>query len=358
MGGEDLYGSLSLGGTFKGWDRIREDLIHFGNSADAFKITAAMGDVKDLPVPIVLSYEQGWYTSDTNPALDHTYFRGGVGLRTLSLLAASSVYSVGLQIDAMPFVVEGDLVAPNSLGIPESQVSLRSALGVTIRQGCFGGEYLRGCFSTTIDGSADYAMSDPLEVRFGMNLAIEHGRIADIKNPPEGWVRALLLGGAAAFGDVVYLRSALLGGQFGSVPELAEQRINIDLLLSPLIAGAQGILLNHTGDELLYYMIPTNAIFIMGFIERGLGDSEISSDPLMNGALQQTGVKNMVLGGNFALSKLMAEKMEVSAWGSRLVVGLALSSVFMGMEVAGAGDSNTNFGVINGALGSIIGGTF
>lgn len=358
MGGEDLYGSLSLGATFKGWDRIREDLIHFGNSADGFKITAAMGHVKDLPVPIVLSYEQGWYTSDTNPAIDHTYFRGGVGVRTLSLFAPTDVFSMGLQADAMPFVVEGDLVAPNSLGVPESEVSLRSEVGVTFRHGCFGGEYWRGCVNSTVVGSADYAMSDPLEVRIGLNLAIEHGRIADIKNPPEHWSRSLLLGGAAAFGDVVYLRSALLGGQLGNNPALADQRMKIDFLLSPFIASLQGILLNKTGDKSLYYFLPCAAIIFMGATESILAGVEISEDSLMNGALEQTGIKNVVMGGNFALSKLLAEKMEVSAWGSRVVVGLALSSVFLGMELAGAGDSNTNFGVVNGALGSIIGGTF
>lgn len=353
-----MYGSLSLGGTFQGWDVLRTHLLHFGTSADAFKITAAMGDVKDLPVPIVLSYEQGWYTDDSNPSFDHRYFRGGVGVRTLSLFAPNDVFSMGVQVDAMPFVVEGDLVAPNSLGVPESQVSLRSELGVTFRHGCFGGEYLRGCVNSTFAGAADYSLNDPLEFRYQLNLAVEHGRMSDLKNPPEHWSRSILLGGAAAFGDVVYLRSALLGGQLGSVPGLADQRMNIDLLLSPLIASAQGILLNHTGDKSLYYFLPCALIVFMGTTESILAGVEISEDPLINGALEQTGIKNIVLGANMAASKLLSEKLDVSAWGSRLVVGLALSSVFMGMEVAGAGDSNTNFGVINGALGSIIGGTF
>lgn len=358
MGGEDLYGSLSLGGIFQGWDVLREHLLHFGNSADGFKITAAMGDVKDLPVPIVLSYEQGWYTTDTNPAIDHTYFRGGVGFRTLSLFAPTSLYSMGLQVDATPLVVEGDLVAPNSLGIPESKVSVRSELGATFRHGCFGGEYLRGCVNSTLAGSADYSLNDPLEFRYQLNVAIEHGRMADLKNPPEHWSRALFLGGAAAFGDVVYLRSAFLGGQLGNNPALADQRMKIDFFLSPFIASLQGILLNNTGDKSLYYFLPCAAIIFMGTTESILAGVEISEDLLMNGALEQTGVKNIVMGANFAASKLLSEKLEVSAWGSRLVVGLALSSVFLGMEAAGAGDSNTNFGVINGALGSIIGGTF
>ena len=81
MGGEDLYGSLSVDGTFRSWGKIRNDLGIPDSAVDAFGITALIGDVNDLPVPIVARYEMGWYTDGGNPPLDHNYYRGGVGVR-------------------------------------------------------------------------------------------------------------------------------------------------------------------------------------------------------------------------------------------------------------------------------------
>ena len=114
----------------------------------------------------------------------------------------------------------------------------------------------------------------------------------------------------------------------------------------------------HAGfKELVYYLPPNAIVALWGIAEIILGKVEVSSDPYMNAAWRQTGVKNVTLPTITTLSKVL-DGTVLPGWAWRLITGLAPTAIGLGLELGGVGDTSVNVGLQHGAIGALLGGVF